>query len=75
MVISAWSTIYLVVLLYMLNMGVQIKIYAREVFWRVKNNKKPMNFCDVFYCLNDIFLQCVFEALNNVFSNSKTMRT
>jgi hypothetical protein len=67
--------IYLVVLLCMLNMGVQVEICAREVVWRVNNNRKPTNFCDILYCLNVIFLQCVFEALNNVFSYSKTMRT
>ena len=40
----------------------------------VKNNEKPANFLDILYCLNAIFLWHVFEALNNVFKYSKTMR-
>jgi hypothetical protein len=75
MVIDARSTIYLVVLLCMLNMSVQIEICAREVTWRMNNNGKPTNFHDILYCLNVIFLQCVFEGLNNVFSYSKTRTT
>jgi hypothetical protein len=67
--------IYLVVLLRMLNMGVQVEICVREVIWMVNNNRKPMNFCDILYHLNVIFLQCVFEALKSVFSYSKTTRT
>jgi hypothetical protein len=63
------------VLLCMLNMGVQVQICAREVIWMVYNNRKPTNFCDILYCLKVIFLQRVFEALNNVFSYSKTPRT
>ena len=34
-----------------------------------------MNFYDILYCLKVIFFQRVFEALNNVFSYSKTPRT
>jgi hypothetical protein len=41
----------------------------------VNNNEKPMNLRDILYCLNVIFLQCVFEGLNSVFSYSKTIRT
>ena len=40
----------------------------------VNNNRKWMNFYDNLYCLNIIFLQCVFQALNSVFSYSKTTR-
>jgi hypothetical protein len=66
---------YLMVLLCMLNMGVHFQICVCEVVWMVYNNRKPVNFCDILYCLKVIFLQRVFEALNNVFSYSKTMRT
>jgi hypothetical protein len=74
-VIGARSTIYLVVLLCMLNMGVQIEICECKVVWRVNNSGKPMNFHDFLYCLNVIFLQCVFEAPKSVFSYSKSTRT
>jgi hypothetical protein len=66
---------YLVVLLHMLNMGLQIEICAREVVWMVNNSKKLVNFRDILHCLDVIFLQRVFEALNRVFSYSKTTRT
>jgi hypothetical protein len=62
-------------LLCMLNMGVHFQIGACEVVWMVYHNRKPVIFCDILYCLKVIFLQCVFEALNNVFSYSKTTRT
>jgi hypothetical protein len=74
-VIGAQSTIYLLLLFCMLNMGVQVEIFAREVFWRVNNSRKPAIFCDVLYHLNVMFLQRVFEALKSVFSNAKTTRT
>jgi hypothetical protein len=66
--------IYLVLLLCMVNMGLQVEICVREVVWRVNNNRKPVIFCDVLYHLNVIFLQRVFEGLKSVFSNSKTTR-
>jgi hypothetical protein len=66
---------YFMVFLRMPNMGVQVQICALEVVWMVYNNKKPVNLCDILYCLKVIFLQHVFEALNNVFSYSKTPRT
>jgi hypothetical protein len=72
MVIGAWSMIYLMVLLCMLNMGAHIEICAHEFVGRMNNNRKLVNFHDILYCLNIIFLQCVFEALNSVFSYSKT---
>jgi hypothetical protein len=59
---------YLMVLLHMLNMGVHVQICVREVVWMVYNNKKLVNFYDILYYLKVIFLQCIFEALNNVFS-------
>jgi hypothetical protein len=59
--------IYLVVLLCMINMGVQVEICALEVVWMVNDDEKPKNFCDILYCLNAIFLQRVFEALKSVF--------
>jgi hypothetical protein len=52
--------------------GCNVQICACEVVWMVYNNRKLVNFCDILYCLKVIFLQCVFEALNNVFSYSKT---
>ena len=39
------------------------------------NNVKLANFCDILYSLNVIFLQYVFEDLNNVFKYSKATRT
>jgi hypothetical protein len=66
---------YLVVFLHMLYMSVQVEFCVHEVLWRVNNNRKPMKFRDILYYLNAIFLQRVFEALNNVFKYSKTMRT
>jgi hypothetical protein len=65
---------YLVVLMCMLNMGVQVEICAHEVVWKANNHRKPVIFCDVLYHLNAIFLQCIFYGLNNVFSYSKTTR-
>jgi hypothetical protein len=65
---------YLMELLHMLNMGVHFQICAHKVVWMVYNSRKPVNFCDILYCLKVIFLQRIFEALNNVFSYSKTMR-
>jgi hypothetical protein len=66
--------IYLVLLLRMVNMGVQVEICAREIVLRVNNNRKPTIFCDVLYPLNVIFLQHVFEALKSVFRYSKIAR-
>jgi hypothetical protein len=65
---------YLMMLLHMLNMGVQVQICVCEAVWMVYK-KKLVNLCDILYCSNVIFLQCDFEALNNVFSYSKTLRT
>jgi hypothetical protein len=65
---------YLMEFLCILNMGAHFQIGAREVFWMVYNNKKPIIFCDILYCLKVIFFQHVFEALNNAFSYLKTMR-
>jgi hypothetical protein len=64
-----------VVLLHMVNMGVLVEICVREVVGRVNNNGKLVIFCDVLYHFNVIFLQRVFEGLNNVFSYSKTTQT
>jgi hypothetical protein len=69
--LSARSTIYLVLFLHMVNMGVQVEICAREVIRRENNNKKPTIFCDVLYHLNVIFLQRVFEALKSVLGTRK----
>jgi hypothetical protein len=49
-----------VVLLHMLNMGVQVEMFAHEVIWMVNNIKKTTNFRDILYHLNVIFLQLVF---------------
>jgi hypothetical protein len=65
---------HLMVLLRMLNIGVHVQIFARKVVWMVYNNRKPVNLCDILYCLKVIYLQRVFEALNNVFSYSKNLR-
>jgi hypothetical protein len=67
-------TNYLVVLLRMLNMGVQVEMFAHEVVWMVNNIKKTTNFHDILYHLNVIFLQLVFEGLNSVFRYSKTTK-
>jgi hypothetical protein len=48
--------IYLVVLMCMINMGVNIEICVREIVWRVNNNEKPTKFRDILYYLNAIFL-------------------
>jgi hypothetical protein len=56
MVMDTQSTIYLVSLFHMINMGVQVEICAREVIYRVKKNGKPTNFCNILYCLNVIFV-------------------
>jgi hypothetical protein len=56
-------------------MGVNVQICAREVVWVVYNSRKLVNFCDILYCLKVIFLQHGLEALNSVFSYSKTLRT
>jgi hypothetical protein len=56
-------------------MGVHVQIFAREVVWMVYKKKQLVNFCDILYFLKVIFLQRVFEALNSVFSYSKTLRT
>jgi hypothetical protein len=75
-VIGAQSMIYLVVLLHMLNMGVQVEICARESHLDGEQQQKTNEFLRHFiYHLNVIFLQRVFEALNSVFSYSKTTRT
>jgi hypothetical protein len=63
------------VLLHMINMGVHVQICVHEVIWMVYNSRKLVNLCDILYCLKVIFLQRIFEALNNVFSYSKTSRT
>jgi hypothetical protein len=67
--------IYIVVFLCMVNIGVQVEICAHKVILMVNNSRKPVIFCDVLYHLNVIFLQRIFEGLNNVFSYSKTTRT
>jgi hypothetical protein len=56
---------------HMENTGAQIEICVHEVVWRVKNNRKPKNFRDVLYRLNVTFLQCIFDSLKSIFSNSK----
>jgi hypothetical protein len=58
----------------MLNMGLQVKKIPLKVIWMVYNNRKPVNFYQILYCLKVIFLQCVFEAQNNIFIYSKTLR-
>ena len=59
-------------LLCMVNMGVYVEIRARKFIWRVNNNGKPVNFRNILYSLNVIFLQRIIEALKRIFSNSKT---
>jgi hypothetical protein len=61
-VIGAWSMNYLVVLLRILNMGIQVEICAHEVVLMVNNSRKTMIFRHILYCLNVTFLQCVFET-------------
>jgi hypothetical protein len=61
-VIGAWSMNYLVVLLHILNMGIQVEICAREIVLMVNNSKKTMIFHDILYYLNVTILQCVFET-------------
>jgi hypothetical protein len=67
------STIYHVLFLHMVNIGLQIEICACGFVWRVNNSRKLEIFCNVLYHLNVIFLQHVFEGLKSIFSNSKTM--
>jgi hypothetical protein len=69
------STIYLVVLLRILNMGVQVEILCMRSHLEGEQQQKTNEFPRHFIYLNVIFLQHVFEALNNVFSYSKTTRT
>jgi hypothetical protein len=59
-VVGARSTIYIVVLLRMINMGVQVEIFVCKVVWMANKSVKPMIFYDILYCLNVIFLQRVF---------------
>jgi hypothetical protein len=66
---------YLMVLLCMLNMGVHFQISVCKVIWMAYNNIKLVNLRSNLYCLKVIFLQRVFEALNNIFIYSKTMIT
>jgi hypothetical protein len=61
-VIGAWSMNYLVVLLHILNMGIQVEICAREIVLMVNNSRKTMIFHDILYYLNVTILQCVFET-------------
>jgi hypothetical protein len=62
---------YLMVLLCILNMGVNFQIVAHEVICMVYNRRKPVNFYDIVYYLQVNFLQHVFKALNNIFKYSK----
>jgi hypothetical protein len=73
-VIDALSMIYLVVFLCILYVGVPVEFCVREFVWRENHNIKRVIFYDILYHLNIIFLQHVFEALNNFFSYSKTTR-
>jgi hypothetical protein len=54
--------------------GCTFSNWCMQIFFDVLQQQKTIDFLQILYCLKVIFLQRVFEALNNGFSYWKNMK-